>query len=702
MTTIPKPPPPAPTFGKGKMAKRRRAQALDAAVVKDCQQVLAECGYPERVLILDFETYFSVGYGLKNLSTIEYIMDPQFEVLGLSILDSKKPRNPWFLRGEEMVETYLNCLRITMGRKMVPYTVVAQNARFDLGVLAYRYGIHPRYFIDTTDLARHWNARQKSGLAYMAEKHKLEVKKGDTQKFKGWTNRTRYDKKPKGPPIRVPTIRDDEWPVLESYALDDVRIEWELFKILLPKLSNPVVELEAATHTLELFTKPTLLVDYDKAAEIRSQMEKEIDKVVSSTGHTREDISGANSFENILCSALEAAGDNPAMYRKPAKNKAGRKLAIANPDPERALLEKHPDDKVRGLMAAKGAIATWPMWIKRVDTICNQARAAGGKLSVSLKYHAAHTGRWGGSDKQNLQNLGSRGHPLVSAIRTMLVAPPEHTLVIADASQIEARVLAWLAGQDDLVYKFAMNRDVYCEFASLVLGWTVRKPNPKGPIPSIEAKHKWARNAVGKIGVLGGGYMGGVNMVMGLAGGLLDEDTAQKLVDTYRESNTKIVQFWKDIDRAFTYTASHHQDCEMPRGLHFTSRSDCDVVIVLPSGRELKYHDVRVEPRGSYGSECSVFNPMKKAWDHVYGGSLTENVVQAMSRDILWGAVSGMEKAGYHVALHIHDELVAVVPEPSADVALNTALALLRETPAWASGCPLNAEGLSRKTYGNH
>ena len=688
-----KPPPPAPKYGT--------LVAPPAPRLTDWSAILEQCGYPTRVLVLDFETHFDDKYNMRRdeWSTIEYIMSDKFEVLGLAVLDSERPSESIFLQGETEVAEYLDY----WGRCDPINTVVTQNARFDMAILAYKYGIYPKHHIDVLGLARHWNARAANDLDTLAKRFMLPYEKGDTKEFKEWTTHTRWKRtksRKKGPkmPIMYPKMNFDRWAKLEEYALNDAVMEWELFKLLLPKLSDPETELYAMQHTIELFTKPQLEVDYERAESLKVEMLGEVDKALHETGHTREEISGNISFAKLMDAALDEAGDRPIEYKKLDK-KNNWMYAIAKTDSTRELLVIHEDDTVRFLMAARIAIKSWPLHIKRIDRIVSQCKAAGGKLPVPLKYYGAHTGRWSGGEKINLQNLGSRGHPTVNAIRELLIAPEGYELVIADASAIEARVLAWIAQQDDLCQKFRDGEEVYCGFAEKVLGRPVVKPH--GDMKAEEYEwNKWARNMVGKVGVLAGGYGMGWKKAIIIAKGEIDEPTARKLIIQYREDNDKIVQFWYDLERCFLHVARYRQPCQL-RNLHFRYEDDCDVIITLPNGREIKYHDVKWEEE-SRGTQLRIYNPMEHKWEHIWGGHMAENVVQATSRDILWHGIESMVCQGYPTVLHIHDELISIVPEGEGKFALQNAIYGLSHAPNWAEGCPLDAEGSVTKRYGNH
>lgn len=706
------------------------------------RKILKDQGMPADVGVLDFETYFDDVYcmGSKkgSLSTIEYITDKRFEILGMAHLWVPERVNypdyeadTQVSLGYEATLGYIRFLQDRFGKNLEHLTVVAQNALFELTILAIHFDIYPPHVVDTLGLARAWNSRSNHKLAQLCEDWKLPPK-GETKDFSGATFKQRYYRpksrgRSKIPPFPVvrPLITEEQGRDLGTYAKNDGKREWEVFTILLPRLSNPRTELRLIRHTIELFTKPLLNVSEAKGNEIIAGMEAELDKVVTPTGLTREEISADSTFDAHLSTALTAAGDDARKYQKQTKRPVakaaggGFKLAfaIAQADPQRELLCKHPDPTVAALMAARGAIDSWPNHISRVRRIIAQAAARGEfiltetdtvrvGLPVPLRYWGAHTGRWSGGEGINLQNLGDRGHALISMIREMLLAPEGHSLVIWDLSAIEAVSLAYVAGQDNVVQQFrelfnnpAAITDPYTNFATEVLGWSVRKPSKTG-IPDIEKRMKWGRS-VGKIGVLGCGYGMGGEKAHAYAKGEIDRAMADRIVKTYRSSNTKITQFWKDVEGAFLWTVKYGRPCEMARGLRFESRPDCDLVLTLPNGRELHYHRVKIKA-DERGDKLEVWNGKEHKWDHLWGGTITENIIQAFARDILAEAFLRIEERGFRVGLHVHDEIILVVPDDRVEEANRVAKEELTRTPVWAPGIPLGAEGVVKKQYGGH
>lgn len=667
---------------------------------------LARAGYPTEVVVLDFETYFDESYSLRKLSTVEFIADPQFEVLLLAVHDGTSPR--WYAREAGVAEA-IKQLQRQYGPHLERCTVVAQNARFDGMILARHYDIVPKYFVDLLGMARHWSARNRNDLGALAKRLGLGGEKGDTLQFKGLTNRVRVFT-PKGrnkTKQQRPLLTAETEQAFADYAIQDVVLERQAFECLLPRLSCPQVELPIITHTLRMYFRPTLTVDTALATSLQDKMRVAISEEVSKAGVTESAARSESQFTALLSRALTQAGDDPLRYMKPTKRPgSGQMFDLSKLGNSRAKLLGHSSPTVCTLMKARIAVKSWPLHIARVKRIVDQAQAAGGRLPVPLNYYGAHTGRWSGGEKLNLQNLGSRGHSLVNKVRELLCAPPGRVLVITDASQIEARVLAWVARQDDLVEKFRTGSEIYCEFATEVLGWEVRKPLPDD-LPPIAEHYKWARNSVGKVGILGCGYGMGAGRAVDYAAGSITLEHAEKLVATYRKKNDKIVRLWRNLERAFIRAARYHTEATLgpPGGSVVvapgTEARPCDVRIILPSGRELYYHKVRVQDSNGYMS-ASVWSPLTKTWMPTWGGALTENLVQAISRDILWGGVARMEAAGYPVVHHVHDELIACVILPDADDALATSIRALSIPPVWGPGLPLGAEGCITNRYGGH
>lgn len=659
---MPLPPPPLPCSPT--------TPAVAQSPLRHWREILADCGYPQDVLVVDAETFFDSEYSLSKLSTIEYIQDERFECLGWACSNGE---DSWW--NSSVLERVF-----PWGIDLDKVTLIMHHAHFDAAILAYRHDIHPPYIVDTLALARAWNARAKNGLKDLAGRWGLEAK-GDTSQFNGVTRRRRYQMRKGKAPIFRPLITPKQEAALEAYATHDAQLTFELFTRLLPRLSNSKMELALQEHTLRLFTKPVLRMDMAAGETLKKDMQEEIWRSLNNVQATQAEISGNKVFEGMLCEALLGAGENAQRYFKPIKR--GYVLALAKTDPERNKLLNHPDYRVRNLMQARVTVKSMPLHLARVDGLMAQANAAKGLLPVALKYHGAHTGRYSGDGGINLQNLPKHG--IIARLKGLIMAPPGHKLIIADAAQIEARGIAWLADQSDLCDSFRAGRDVYSEFASIFFKRKVRKPKKDG-IPAVEAEMERMR-AFGKIAILGLGYGMGADKFASWAG--VDIDTATRVVKLYRETYSMIPKLWYSIEDSFRYTARYDKPTTGPHGVRFHSQPDCDVVMTLPNGREIRYHRVQITNNG-----IRVLNYDK--WEGTWGGSIVENIVQGFSRDVLCEAMLRLEALHVHTALTVHDELVCVIEDKfdgrNTDATKFLVCHELASEPSWAPGLPLAAE----------
>lgn len=274
--------------------------------------------------------------------------------------------------------------------------------------------------------------------------------------------------------------------------------------------------------------------------------------------------------------------------------------------------------------------------------------------------------------------------PLVLSelIRTAFIPKPGCRFFVADFSAIEARVIAWIAGEQWRQEVFAQGGDIYCASASQMFHVPVVKHGVNG---HLRQKGKIAELALGY-----GGSVGALKAMGALNYGLTEEEL-KPLVDAWRQSNPRIVKLWWDVDRAAATCVRDRVPAET-HGIHFLYQSGM-MFIVLPSGRKLVY----VKPKmgvNRYGSESVTYEGVgeQKKWLRLesYGPKFVENIVQATARDILVEAMRRLEAAGYQIVMHVHDEAVIEAP---ADSSLEDICAIMGQTPAWAGGLLLRADG---------
>lgn len=696
------------------------------------REILRKIDWPTETLVIDFETFFSVDYTLSKMSTVEYITDSQFEFtgLGFEILNYPKANGPVFIPGPD-VPWAIRRLKKLFGKAFHNCTVIAKNCKFDILVLLEKFEIHPPFIIDIEDLSRFYDSRMSQKLKDLAPMFNLEAK-GDTKQFTGqhW--------------------EDMDQQAMKEYNLGDIRNETSLFQILLPIISNPKIEIPLARHTLGMYLTPHFMLDYVLADQLKTKMAQELCKTIKQTGHTAEEISGTLSFTKLLIDTVPTH-TIPVKAGKPGKNmvkllgQPGVVPALAKTDEGFKQLLNNPDEKVRILMRAKVASKSWPGHIKRIQSLVAQCKASNDLLRVPLKYYGAHTGRWSGTEKINVQNFGGRGrgaeiHLLIRKMRNMLIAPETETLAITDSAQIEARILAWIAGQTDLTQDFIDGKSPYCTLATALFGEKVWKPSeeekktPEGQIVAI-------RYGFGKDGILGSGYgMGPVKFYLNCIANddlrplfkepsTFDENLLQKIMQrhtknlkthgiknykvpksgeydekfiaylilTYRNKYAKIPEFWTRIEKAFRYVIKYPRqmislECDINNNaitLFKFWKSGNTVHLQLPSGRVLNYRHACLTKK----------REIKYHYGHLWGGAITENVVQAIARDLLGYWILECERRIGPVVLHSHDEIVSMVDKEGSENKLSEMIEIFCEAPDWAEGLPLAAEGQLTECY---
>jgi DNA polymerase len=462
---------------------------------------------------------------------------------------------------------------------------------------------------------------------------------------------------------------------------------------------------------LHLYLNPQIQIDCELGEELKKKMKVEMLKPLKDLYDlgidvNQEDISGDKSFLDLL---NQQFGPNEQVPTKAGKN--GMIPALAREDEGmKYLCEQHSNQKVRALATARLAISSWPLHTKRVDKLINQAKTHNGKIGAPLTYYAGHTGRWGGTEGINLQNLGGRGrkgsgtHPLIREVRQMLCAPDGCVFGIADFSQIEARILAWLAGQDDLIQAFAEGRDVYSEFATEDLfREPIRKAKKSDPEPV--AKMLTFKRGFAKDAILGCGYGMGTARFFddcyandalrpAFDSGQYDFRFIEGLIKAYRTRYSKIPEFWRTVEKAWKFVTKYPREDSpycLEEGkvlLHFYNQNGT-TIIQLPSGRNIYYPHASVNSRGD----------LLWRWGKLWGGSITENIVQATARDVLAESILYLTRHNINIIFHVHDEIICLLEKTSAEEILQEITEAMEKTPYWAHGLPIAVEGKLVERY---
>jgi DNA polymerase len=312
--------------------------------------------------------------------------------------------------------------------------------------------------------------------------------------------------------------------------------------------------------------------------------------------------------------------------------------------------------------------------------------AGRGPLPAPIKYYAAHTGRWGGDDKINLQNLPSRGQN-AGKLKKAIKAPEGYSIIDADSAQIEARVLAWLAGQEDLVEAFAKKEDVYKKMAAYIYG------KPEADITKPE-------RFVGKTTILGCGYgMGAAKFQAALKSSTpsteITIEEARRIIDIYRKTSPEITRLWTQAQKMLI-SLSQGNGASVGRAgvLEVVPK---ETGIKLPNGLLLRYDDLQAR-QGEKGYEFTY--KTRKGRIKIYGGKVVENVCQAIARCIIGEQMVRIAKR-YKVVLTVHDAVACVVPDAEVWEAQVYVEECMRWVPEWSTGLPLNCESGFGKSYGD-
>ena len=601
-----------------------------------------------QIITIDFETYYDKKYSLSKLTTEEYINDPQFQVIGVGVKMNNNECQ-WFSGTHDEIREWLHQFDWEHS------CAVAHNAMFDAAILNWHFEIRPSRWVDTLSLARAVDGIHVSN-SLKAACERWEVGKKGTEVVDALGKR-REDFTP------------EDLAQYGEYCKNDCELTIHLFAELYRE-EIAEEEYEAISTTIKMFSEPMLEIDIDL-------LKNHLDEVVK----TKEELmEKAKSDAEILQSnpkfaeALEALGVKPPKKTSPRTGK--ETFAFAKSDEGLNDLMEHENPKVQALVSARLGVKS-TLEETRTQRLIDIAERIG-VLPVPLRYHAAHTGRWGGSDKVNLQNLPSRGN---NAIKRAIIAPEGYTLIDADSSQIEARVLAWLSGQDDLVQAFANKEDVYKIMASSIYGKDV---------DDITKEERF----VGKTTILGCGYgMGAVRFSNQLRnfGTDIELDEAQRIIDTYRSKYNKIKQLWKDGQKCLEAMIA-----DPPMTNKFGVQPDAvflgDNAFVLPNNVLLEYPKLK--------KEDDEFTYRARRTDvRIYGGKVVENICQAVARCIIAYQMMDISKY-YKVALTVHDSLVCVIKNEEVGEARRFIEECMREAPDWAEGLPLDCESGIGKSYG--
>lgn len=648
-----------------------------------------------RTLAIDLETYSSNNI---KYSVYKYVEAPDFEILLFAYAFDDDP-----VRVVDLVqgETLPDDVKAALYDKDVLKT--AFNANFEINCLR-------KYFPDLPE--EQWECDRILSLYNSYPPHLAAVAKAmhfdeDRQKDTRGKALIRYfclpckpTKANGGRTRNYPKDAPDKWDIFKEYNRQDVVVERairdKLVNLRPPDFDHENWLIDQAINRNGIMVNQAL-----------------VDNAIRLSGEYRE---------KLLARATEITGlDNPNSPLQ-VKGWLEERLGCAVDSLSKAavadmLAEDIPGD-VREMLIIRQKISKSS--IKKYDAMrmaaCQDSRIRG----MFQFYGAARTGRFAGRIVQ-LQNLPRNSMPdldlarnmvldgdlealemcyddvqdvLSQLIRTALEAPPGKRFIVADFSAIEARVIAWLAGEEWEMKAFAEGKDIYCATASAMFGVPVVKHGVNG-----ELRQK------GKVAVLACGYGGGIGALkaMGADKMGLTDDELQTVVRKWREASPHIVKLWADVENAAMNAVSGIPTTIKQKNLHFHVEDDA-LYIELPSGRHLVYLHPHLG-KNRFGSDAILYTGLGGSkttagrWGtlETYGGKLSENLVQAIARDCLCAAMKRLTDAGYKICAHIHDEVILEMPEGKGS--LDGAVRIMCQNEPWNEGLVMNADGFEAKYY---
>lgn len=614
------------------------------------------------VITLDFETYYDKDYSLKKLTTEAYVRDPRFEVIMLGVR--------WPDGGKEIITGTHREIRYRLDAvEWDKYAILAHNTLFDGAVLAWHFGVRPRAWLDTMSMARGMFSMRGNSLEALAKRYDLEEKGNEVVNAMG---------------LRRSDFTPEQFSRYAAYCLNDVQLCYNLWHLMSEGWYNvenfdyrgqyPLDELRLIDLHIRMFTEPVLRLNKERLEAHLAGVRKRKEELLNSTEFSPERLSSNPKFAEVL----RELGVEPPT--KISKTTGKTTYAFAKTDPQLKELLAHPDERVQTAVAARlGTKST--LEETRTQTLIGIAERDP-SLPVPLKYAYARTKRSSGGEGINLQNLPARSG---TALKACIEAPPGYVIIDCDSSNIEARVLAWLAGQDDLVADFAAGVDVYCKMATKIYGRTITKADEK-------------ERFVGKTVTLGCGYQTGaakLQATLKTANPPMDLslDECQRIVDIYRMAVPRIKRLWRLGEECIE---AMHANKAIWFGREGAAFIDGRNGVKLPSGLYISYpqlHRATVDGREKwrYKDDTGLVD--------IYGGKFTENIVQALARIIVMSQMLRISRR-YRVALTVHDSNIALAPEAELAQARAYVEGCMRWVPKWAEGLPINCESKWGYNYG--
>jgi len=648
-------------------------------------------------LSIDIETYSSVN--LQKSGLYKYVQSPDFEILLFAYQYDDGPVQIVDLKQGEKIPYYTI---MDLHRPEVVKT--AFNAAFEYYCLSKFFETPLEQWHCT--MIHAWYCGYTGSLDDIGREMEFPE---DKRKMAEGKALIKYFCAPCAPTKRnggrrrnLPEHSPEKWKLFREYCKQDVVTEREIAKRI---ERYPVPEYE---HELWVL---------DQEINIRgTALDTELIKgAMAISAHMTDELSGRAKAITGL--------DNPnsvAQLKKWIRDNADLEVGSLNKQTVAELLTS--DDtasNVKKMLKIRQEMAKTS--VKKYEAM-DSAICRDGRVRGLLQFYGANrTGRWAGRLVQ-VQNLprnyiegldiarelvkkqkvdalkvvyGNVPDVLSQLIRTAFIPGEGCRFAVADFSAIEARVIAWLAGETWRLEVFRTHGKIYEASASTMFGVPIDRIRKGNPEYSLRAKGKVAELALGYQGSAGALIqMGALQM------GLKEEDLPD-IVRRWRASNRRIVDLWRAVERHAAKCIESGVSSSLPNGITF-SRDAGRLMVTLPSGRKLFYVQPRLIPNERNPDQIHYMGQNQKTnkWELVptYGGKLVENIVQAVARDCLANAMMNLKEAGYRICFHIHDEVILEVPDGSGQ-SLDEAIRIMCMAPAWAEGLPLNADGFTGDYY---
>lgn len=619
----------------------------------------------DQIAFVDFETYFDAEYTLKKkMPMTEYIRDGRFEAQTCAIKLDGDPAVAY--AGFEGIANALH------GIDWSRTAFCGHHTQFDGLIATHHFGVYPAFWLDTLSMAR-----MVYGVDASHALGPLTERLGRPGKVHGQALKDVQGK-------RLKAMSAGEIDALMLYNADDAEDTAFVFSKLRPFV--PEEELHVIDMTVRMYAEPVLLIDKERVQRAFEAERGRKAALYTSAGLDVKEMASSDKFAEHL----KAFGVEPPT--KISMRTQKRTWAFSKQDIEFKVLLEHPDERVRNLVEARLASKS-TLVETRAQTMAGRA---GLPTPVYLNYFGARTGRWSGGDNVNYQNLPKKG--IGFDLRRSLCAPPSTKLVISDASQIEARKLAWLAGQQDVLDAFAKGDDVYC------LDATNMYSRPVVPCKENQPPER----QVGKTFRLGAGYGASgrkINYMMkiGAIGPVILQslEETEQLIAAWRAANHYIVRYWHEAYNCAVTAFMNRQ--QVPFGVVTFEGTKRGGYIHLPNNTWLFYPGVHwTDTDCTHGDGMAYVG--RNGTVNFWHGLIVENIVQALARTVLAHQLVVMEDQlpDLRIATTTHDEVVAVVPEDESEAYARDINRIMSTPPEWARGLPLSAETHVSAIYEKH